>query len=161
MTKKRRAIPSSDRKAYDRRSIKKTEINSNELEEVRKSFKVPIISSEERIVTGIVLQPDIVDGHGEVVSEETIKKAAYRFLADYNSVTRLGLQHKHFNKDIDLLESYIVKQSMLLGNKIVKKGSWIVTVKVNDDTIWSMIKSGQVTGFSIGGRAKARKLNGS
>jgi hypothetical protein len=40
-----------------------------------------------------------------------------------------------------------------MGQESVKKGSWIIAVKVNDDKLWSDVKSGKLTGFSVAGIA--------
>lgn len=106
--------------------------------------------SDERLVTGIVLQPDIIDAHQDIISAPVIKEAAHDFLARYNLSNQLGVQHKLFKQQIDLVESYIAPTELVLGGQEVKKGSWIMTVKVNDDALWGMVKGGALTGFSIG-----------
>ena len=40
----------------------------------------------------------------------------------------------------------------------MKAGSWIMSVKVHDATIWKGVKEGKITGFSIGGMSKVQKL---
>ncbi len=35
---------------------------------------------------------------------------------------------------------------------------WIVALKVLDDEVWSLVKSGQLAAFSIGGKAKRKEL---
>jgi hypothetical protein len=113
---------------------------------------------EEQLVTGIALQPEVVDAQGDIYSSDVIKKAAHKFLANYNSATKLGHQHKFFNVDVDLVESYIAPMDFALGTKIIKAGSWVVTVKVHDKKLWKKIKNGEIAGFSIGGKAKVKKL---
>ena len=44
-----------------------------------------------------------------------------------------------------------------MRGKTVVKGTWIMTVKVTDDELWAMCKSGDITGFSIGGVASSHK----
>jgi len=161
MTKKRRSISNGDRRAYDNRVLPKATPEKVNYEAVNKTISIPILKAEQRIVTGIAMTPDDIDAHGEFFSEATIKAAAFKFLTNYKnaktgSETKMGVQHTLFGMDIDLLESSVLRQATLIGNKIVKKGAWIVTVRVNDDTIWNMIKQGKITGFSIGGRAKAK-----
>ena len=38
--------------------------------------------------------------------------------------------------------------------QVVKKGSWVISVKVISDRLWKMVKDGELTGFSIGGRGE-------
>lgn len=110
--------------------------------------------AEERTVTGVVLQPEVVDAQGDIISEEVIQEAAEKFLANYNKSTKLGLQHKDFKKRFQLLQSFIVPLDMTIGNVVVKKGAWVIKVKVLDDNVWKAVKNGTVTGFSIGGKAR-------
>lgn len=134
-----------------------TENEGEEQSDVEKSITVDIAKAneEEQTVTGIVLQPEVVDGQGDIMSADVIKEAAYKFLANYNSKTKLGLQHSSFPKGkMVLVESYLAPMNFALGNKTVKQGSWIMTVKILDSKLWQKVKDGKITGFSIGGRAK-------
>jgi hypothetical protein len=137
-----------------------TKDEAGEVVEIRKSLFVEFTkaNSEDQTVTGVVLQPEEVDAHGDIMSADVIKKAAHTFLAKFNRATRLGLMHKDFTKNFELLESYLAPQSITIGDKVVKEGSWVITVKVKDASIWKQVKDGKLTGFSIGGKAKVRKL---
>lgn len=109
---------------------------------------------EKRLVTGIVLEPDEVDSQGDTISAEAIERSAHRFLARYNRGASMGLMHKMFGDiGVDLAESYITQEDTTIGDEAVKKGSWVMTVKVVEDELWEKIKSGAITGFSIGGTA--------
>lgn len=116
------------------------------------------VANEQRIVSGVVLKPEEVDAHGDIYSAEVIRKAAYDFLAGFGTETTLGLQHSNFEPPTSLCESYIAPCDFTLGATKIKKGTWIMSVKVNDDKLWQRIKRGEITGFSIGGVAKVRYL---
>jgi hypothetical protein len=122
------------------------------------SWTMPIIKKDddERIVTGIVLEPDEVDAQGDTVSKEAIKEAAYSFLAKFNKDTKLGFMHKAFgNLGISLVESWVAREDCKYGGNAVKSGSWLMSVKVDkNDTLWKKIKEGEISGFSIGGVAR-------
>ena len=112
---------------------------------------------ERRLITGIVLEPGIVDAHKDFETAQTIEDAAHNFLRKYNQQTRMGLQHTMFGAiGVDLVESYLAPQDFDMGGEGVRKGSWVITVKVHDDGLWDRIKKGEITGFSIGGSAKSR-----
>jgi hypothetical protein len=131
-------------------------------ESVSKSIYVPLLkaNNEERTVTGVVLQPEVVDAQGDIMSADVIRKAAHRFLSKYNKATKLGLMHKYFgNLGFELYESWIAPQSVVINGTTVKEGSWIMTVYVSSDKIWKLVKSGKLTGFSIGGKARAKKIS--
>jgi hypothetical protein len=134
----------------------------NKKQDTRKNITVyvPLIKAnmEEQTVTGIVLQPEITDAQGDIMSQEVIRKAAHNFLAKYNKNTKLGLQHKNFKVNFELYESWVAPQDVVINNVVVKAGSWIMTVKVVAKNIWEKVKKGELTGFSIGGKARVQKL---
>lgn len=115
-------------------------------------------SAEKRLVTGIVLQPEVTDAQGDIISEDAITQAAHKFLANYNRATELGIQHKDFPPGISLVESWVAPSPLMIGGRHIKKGTWIMTVKVSNDEIWSQVKSGALSGFSIRGTAKVQPL---
>jgi hypothetical protein len=114
---------------------------------------------EQQTVTGIVLQPEVTDAQGDIYDADVIRAAAYDYLANYNKSTKLGLQHKSFPKGkMDLVECYVAPIEFALGTRIVKAGSWVMTVKVLDSKLWAKVKDGSIGGFSIGGKAKVKDL---
>lgn len=133
-----------------------TEVADDEQNDVEKSIVVDIVKAdhEEQTVTGVVLQPEVTDSQGDIMSAEVIKQTAYDFLAGFNKITKLGVQHSVFKKgQLELVESYIAPIDMVLGLKTIKKGSWIMTVRVLSAALWKKVKEGKITGFSIGGKA--------
>lgn len=124
---------------------------------------IPItkVSDEEKTITGVVLQPEITDAQGDIYDAKVIRKAAHKFLAGYNSSTKLGLMHKDFKKTFELLESFLAPLDMAIGSKTVKAGAWIIVIRVLDDKIWKKVKDRSLTGFSIGGKAKVVQIKAS
>lgn len=127
--------------------------------EVARTVPLLKVDEEKKLVTGVVLEPDEVDAHGDFEKAETIRLAAHKFMATYNEATTLGLQHTVFGDiGVELAESFIAPQDLdfdgqLKDDEIIRKGSWVMTVHVTNDEIWKAIKSGAITGFSIGGIA--------
>lgn len=105
---------------------------------------------DERTALGIVLEPETVDSQGDIYSEDEIRKTAWRFLEEYQN---FGLMHKEVRRDIFPLESFIAPVDMNIAGQEVKKGTWLLRVRILDDSIWAAVKSGRYTGFSIGGSA--------
>lgn len=130
------------------------------MESVEKRLFIPITKadSEEQTITGVVLRPEVVDAQGDIISKDVIRKAAHKFLSGFNLGTKLGLMHKDFKKRFELYESFIVPMDMVIADKIVPEGSWVIVVHVLDKTIWEQVKTGKLTGFSIGGKAKVNKV---
>jgi len=129
---------------------------------VEKRFFVQIekANQEQQTITGVVLQPEVVDAQGDIYSSEVIRDSAYKFLSNYNKYTKLGVQHSTFPKGkMNLVESWIAPHNLVIGAKTIKQGSWIMTVKILDKELWQRVKDGKITGFSIGGKAKVKYLN--
>ena len=168
VSKRRRAIPAAERGLRAVTPVKLLAETPGEktinpfVEETSVDAKlyIPLLkaNADEQTVTGVVLQPEVVDGQGDIMSAEVIRKAAHKFLAAYNRATKLGLQHKDFKKRFELLESYTAPQELVIKDKTIKEGSWIMTVKVLDSKIWQIVKEGKITGFSFGGKAKVKKF---
>ncbi len=124
---------------------------------------VPItkLDEEEQKVWGPVLEPttpDDPDAHGDFYSESDIRAAAERFMKKVQDgdASADGVQHlvKVGTDRLHLIESWIAQEDTKHGDDPIKKGTWMIGAKVNDPELWSMVRSGEFTGFSIGGRAK-------
>lgn len=114
-------------------------------------------SAEQRIVLGIVLEPDFVDAQNDTISGETIRHAAHKFMESFQN---MGLQHKQIvNDKVKLLESYLTLCDMDIGGQTVKAGTWLMVTRYDDDDLWEAIKSGRLTGYSIGGFARRTPVN--
>lgn len=139
-----------------------TDAKKPEAEEKGKerSFVIDILKAEKRLVTGVVLQPEVPDGQGDIYSEEVIESAAHRFMESYlERRAMLGIQHKDYSKDLELVESYTAPSDMIVNGQAIKSGSWIMTIKVNDDVTWKKVKTGELTGLSIKGKVRVIKLD--
>lgn len=122
-------------------------------------IETPILKKdvEKRIITGIVLEPGVVDSQGHFETAEEIEKAAHKFLPGYNLGHSLDLQHD----DVDdppfvLVESWVTKFDNDWPNpegeiETVKKGTWMISVHVTTDEAWEMVTNGELNGFSIEG----------
>lgn len=114
------------------------------------------IDEERRLMTGVVLEPDEVDAQNDTIYPHIIEEAAFDFLSNFGRTggTRMGLMHKRFGDvGIELVESWIAREDLIINNEKVKKGSWLMTVRAVDEALWSRVKRKELTGFSIGGVA--------
>lgn len=127
------------------------EPTDEEVIEWEKSCPIVIEKDDEHIVCGIIYEPDTVDAQGDEASEEDIRKAAYDFMENCRT---FKLLHKGKSIDVAILESYIAPQELTIAKQTIKKGSWVMTLRVNDLKIWKLIKSGELAGFSMAGKAK-------
>ena len=87
-------------------------------------------------------------------SKDTVEKASQLYLQNGNQ-NKATLEHQHSINGLTLVESWIVEdekhdKSRKYGLN-VPVGTWMGAVKVNNDEIWELIKTGKVKGFSIEG----------
>jgi hypothetical protein len=120
------------------------------------------VDAEKRILMGPALIPNKeiyrTDGEEEYnvfFSEDTVKKASELFLSrgKQNNST---LEHQVDLQGLSVVESWIIEDTDMDKSKkyglSLPKGTWMVSVKVNNDEIWNdYVKLGKVKGFSIEG----------
>ena len=108
--------------------------------------------TDERFVLGIVLEPEVVDAQGDIYSAEEVRQAAHRFMQEFGG---LGLMHRiAVNDQVKVLESYLAPVDFEIAGVAVRKGTWILGVRVLSDALWAQVKDGKLSGFSIGGSAR-------
>lgn len=120
---------------------------------------LPIEKADEelRLVTGIVLEPEVEDGQGDIYDEGEIRKAAHQFMADYLGQGN-GIMHKTYGSmELKIVESYIAPVDFKMEGEEVKKGTWIMSTIVKDNELWAAIKKGEITGYSIRGLSNAKE----
>lgn len=113
---------------------------------------IPLLKSgDERYVYGIVLEPETVDAQKDIYSAAEVRDAAHRFMEEYQNI---GLMHRGLvNDGVKILESYVAPTEFEVGGTLVKKGTWLLAVRVQDEKLWQQVKAGELGGFSIGGTA--------
>lgn len=112
--------------------------------------------SEMRVVLGVVLEPNSVDSYKHTVTTKEIESAAYKWL-EHNQIRMVG-HERVSNAQITIVESYIAPVDFEWNGEPVKKGSWVLGVRVNDDKLWDKIVKGELTGYSMGGWASLKKI---
>lgn len=132
---------------------------------------------EERFVLGLVMEPNDgsdgtelrADTDGEIYNAHEVRKAAHWFMEQGEGL--FGLLHgekggeifESGDPKIVLLENYITpldlpENTFGEGSPAVKKGSWLMGLRINDPGIWERIKDGELNGLSLGGVAREFKL---
>jgi hypothetical protein len=119
------------------------------------------IDEEEQRIIGVVLEPDVIDLHGDTYSGEEVKKACDSF---NTYCMKANLQHYpvlqkpdtsladcvFLDTEVDIEKSFILEVDAMIGDQTVKAGSWIQQWKIKEPSLWEAVKSGSFTGFSIG-----------
>ena len=122
-----------------------------------------IQDEEKRIVTGAAMIADLPiyrrdDVRGEyyvVFDKESIFKIAKKW-ARGNKYDAVNTHHKTPIADgVSLFESYIIDRERGVmppkGFEEVADGSWFVSYLIDNEEVWSKVKSGEFKGFSVEG----------
>jgi hypothetical protein len=120
------------------------------------------VDAEKRILMGAALVPNkqIYRRNKDkefyiYFSEDTVRKASELFLMRSNQ-NNATLEHERKMLDgMSVVESWIIEdekqdKSAKYGFNL-PKGTWMISMKVNNDEIWKKVKDGEVKGFSIEG----------
>ena len=130
--------------------------SKDEQEKEHKSFYFK--DDSKHIVTGIAMRADYPiyrnqDGQEFYVqfSKDTIDKMMQKFMKEQR-LFDISLDHNQDVRDCYLIESFIInKERGICPNEFsdVEDGSWIISVKIENQDVWNKICSGEVKGFSI------------
>jgi hypothetical protein len=126
-----------------------------------KEVKLAEVDKEKRILMGAALIPNkkIYRNSGDeeyyiFFSEDTVRKASELFLMKGNQ-NNSTLEHQVELEGMSVVESWIIedetKDKSRKYNFNLPIGTWMVSVKVNNDDVWEQVKAGDVKGFSIEG----------
>lgn len=125
--------------------------------EVKRFIPFTVIKDDERIVKGLVYEPNVVDAHGDFMTVAAVKQMAHDFMERYRADETAGIDKDHdseVRQNIPMIESAIARK----GDPDFSEGAWFIAVKVKDDAIWKEIKAGTLNGFSFAGLARARPV---
>jgi hypothetical protein len=134
-------------------------------------IELKVVNEEKREVVGIALVPDKkiyrnVDGQEFNIyfTSQTIEKTNELFMRNLN-LNKITSQHERDVEGVSVIESWIVEDSKQDKSNIYKLnapvGSWIVKMKVYNDSEWVRVKNGEYKGFSIEGKYKEAEVKAS
>lgn len=113
---------------------------------------------DKHLIVGAVLVPNkpIYRNNGKEefyiqFSKETIEKLAFDYLMN-GRIYSVTTDHKEIADDIALVESWIKTSENDKSNDYgmnLPVGSWIVSMKVENEEVWKRVKEGELRGFSI------------
>jgi hypothetical protein len=118
---------------------------------IRKSQLQTVESPKERrLVTGVAMAAHEVDGEGEWFSDETCLDSMIDYMVKSRNV---GFEHVvDINNDVDIIENWQLRDDTQHAGKLVRKGSWMMTLRIYSDRYWNAYKNGTLAGFSVGGK---------
>lgn len=130
---------------------------------LNKEYKMDLaeVDSDKRILMGAALIPNkqIYRKNGKdefyvFFSEATVKQASELFLKNGNQ-SNATLEHKSKFNGATVVESWIIDNPDMDKSKeygfSLPKGTWMISMKIEDDKVWGEVKEGKYKGFSIEG----------
>ena len=120
------------------------------------------VDNERKLLLGPALIPNKQifrkdDDYGEYYiffSKDTVVKASQLFLKSYRQ-SSATFEHEHSIEGMTVVESWIVenkeKDKTSLYGIDVPLGTWMISMKVENEDVWSEVKEGKIKGFSIEG----------
>ena len=120
------------------------------------------VDTEKKILMGAALIPDKQiyrrnekgDEYYIFFSQDTVRKASELFLMN-NNQNNATYEHDQKLKGLSVVESWIIEDSKTdksrLYNFDLPVGTWMISMKVNNDEVWNDVKAGKIKGFSIEG----------
>lgn len=118
------------------------------------------LDEEDRKALFVVLEPDVVDLHGDTYTAIEVEKAC----ENYNEHCRVAnLFHQVETSEAAVVQSFISPADFTLDNGVeVQKGTWLQWWKFPEtevgEELWQRVKSGEINGVSIGAMAQAEEL---
>ena len=108
----------------------------------------------QKLVYGVVYEPNVEDAHGDFMDAETIEKAAHGFMEEYQNIDK---QHDFKTNAGKVVESYVAPSDMTVGDTVIAKGTSVLVTKVTDE-LWESIQKGEFTGYSLAGTAEVEEV---
>lgn len=137
---------------------------ADKLKSIRNEMSFSVFSMEEKMVVGPAMVPDkMIIRRNEITGEiyyvyftvETIKKLQQKFMLE-KLLDKTNVEHgRRFLNGVSVVESWIVndpaKDKQQVFGMDYPKGTWMVSMKIEDDAIWQKVKEGKLNGFSVQG----------
>ena len=142
--------------------VKSPAIEENFIALQKHELELKKIDEEKRVLMGAALVPnkqiyrvnEKKEEYYIYFSEQTVRKASELFLMRSNQ-NNATYEHKDKLEGLSVVESWIIEdekqdKSRKYGFSL-PVGTWMISMKVNNDDVWNDVKEGKVKGFSIEG----------
>ena len=135
--------------------ISDEQINSEKKNHWNKSQIIKSVDEKLKQATFVVLQPNVVDAHGDIYDETEVRKAKESF---NSACMKANLFHMVQTDKFSFIESYVAPAEMIINGEYISKGTWLATIQAHDDDLWKAIENGEITGLSVGCTATVEYL---
>lgn len=118
------------------------------------------LDEEDRKALFVVLEPDVVDLHGDTYTAAEVEKAC----DNYNEHCRVAnLFHQVVTEEATVIQSFISPASFTTDTGVeIQKGTWLQWWHFPEtevgESLWQGVKAGDINGVSIGAMAQAEEL---
>lgn len=121
---------------------------------------VKSVDSEQRMALFVVLEPEVVDLHGDIYSEEEVWKACNNFVLHCN---KANLFHRVETEDMKFVQNFTAPSEFSLDDgRVIKKGTWLAWTYFPEtetgEVLWKGVLEGELNGLSIQCRALVEEL---
>ena len=121
---------------------------NTDIDKQKKEITVIRKDLEQQIIYGIVFEPDFVDAQDQFINKEDIEEAAHKYLVHHRNIK---LSHEvDITEAVDVVESYLAPVEFTMNDVLIKEGTWIVALKINDEELWKETAT-SIVGLSAGG----------
>lgn len=127
------------------------------------------VDDEKRILMGAALIPDkqilrlnekTQEEYYIFFSKDTIRKASELFFKR-NKQSNATYEHMKEVQGMTVVESWIIEDEKTdksrLYNFELPVGTWMISMKVDNEDVWQKVKAGEVKGFSIEGYFESKE----
>ena len=121
------------------------------------------VDEEQRLALFVVLEPQegdtTSDLHGDTYTALEVEKAAINF---NTHCMKANLFHLVETEEAQIVESYVTPAELTLDGLLIKKGTWLQKWYFPEtemgELLWQAVKSGEITGVSVGCNATVENL---
>ena len=144
------AIVMKQAKTKTKKAISKATTDSVEKDGKGNLVEITKFNEEQMIaIEPLYCKPMDSDAHDQGMTEEEIRKMVDNINTNINKIS--GNIGHVFNTDgFYFVKAWVNECECMIGSEFVPEGQPIIKVQFTDETLWSMRKTGQLQGLSIG-----------
>lgn len=108
--------------------------------------------TSHRTATFVVLEPDVEDRNGDVISADEIVKTAHEFVRNI-AAKFVNIDHKAGTvvESVEFVESFVLPEDLTIAGSVIKSGSWLVGFRFISEEVWQQVLDGEISGVSMEG----------
>jgi hypothetical protein len=136
-------------------------IEENFIALAKHEIELKEVDAEKRILMGAALIPNkkIYRRNKEeefyiYFSDKTVRQAMELFFINGNQ-SSATFEHKNAIKGMTVVESWLIEDEKMDKSNLygfnLPKGTWMISMKVDNDEVWQQVKDEKIKGFSIEG----------